>query len=72
MDKKRRKFLKILLLGAGTFVAGKVFGPFFSKSLSIPSNDKKSSSAFKVVENKKFLSIYDNSGEEVLQIDKST
>lgn len=75
MDKNRRKFLKIILIGVGTFFAGKILNPFFSKSLD-NSSDKKAlsknkSSTFRVIENKKFLSIYDDSGEEVFQIDKT-
>jgi len=70
VDKNRRQFLKIILIGSGTLIAGKILGPLFSKSSSIlPS--KSNSSAFKVLEDNQFLSIYDSSGEEVLQIDKS-
>ena len=70
MDESRRKFLKIILIGSGTLVVGKIFDPLFSKFLD-NSSTKSEPQAFKVVENKKILSIYDTSGEEVLQIDKS-
>ena len=66
-----------MLVGVGTFAAGKLLGPLFSKSLNnqhtspSPSSDKKDHSDFKVVEDKKVLSVYDSSGEEVFQIDKS-
>jgi len=71
VDNNRRNFLKIILIGGGTFIAGKVLGPLFSNSLiNPPAKDK--SSAFKIVEDKKVLSIYDNSGEEIFQIDKES
>ncbi|MCK9351238.1 MAG: hypothetical protein M0P76_00465 [Candidatus Pacebacteria bacterium] len=80
MDKERRNFLKIILIGSGTLLAGKVLGPLFSRRLDSsftrtdPSDNinslAKSSSSFKIVENDKVLSIYDNAGEEIFQIDK--
>jgi hypothetical protein len=69
MDKDRRKFLKIILIGSGTLLAGKVLGPLFS-SLLDDSSTKNDSTAFKVSEDEKNLSIYDSSGEEIFQIDK--
>lgn len=69
MDNNRRQFLKIILIGSGTFIAGKILGPLLSGSSRIVSS-KNNSSAFNVLENEQFLSIYDGSGEEVLQIDK--
>lgn len=77
MDTNRRKFLKIILIGGGTFVLGRLLDPFLSKlveegekRVSIPS-PKPTSSLFKIVEDEKFLSIYDDSGQEVFQIDKT-
>jgi hypothetical protein len=80
MDKERRNFLKIILIGSGTLLAGRVLGPLFSKCAeSVPvrlTREKPApppqtiSSAFKIVENDKRLSIYDNHGEEIFQIDK--
>jgi hypothetical protein len=77
MDKERRNFLKIILIGGGTLLAGKVLGPLFSARLDDSftpiKNDslaKTGSSSFKVVENEKMLSIYDHAGEEIFQIDK--
>jgi hypothetical protein len=81
MDTERRNFLKIILIGSGTLLAGKVMGPLFSGRLqntfdqdaSSEKNNllaEKSSSSFKIVENEKMLSIYDISGEEIFQIDK--
>lgn len=75
MDKSRRKFLKLIFIGSGTFIMGKILSPLFSKSfaksLDRPLAEKERPN-FQVVENKKTLSIYDNSGEEILQIDKSS
>ena len=79
MDKNRRKFLKVVLLGSGLLIVGKILDPLFSKFFhsSILDNDypKKdppnNPMAFKVIEDNKTLSIYDASGEEVFQIDKS-
>jgi hypothetical protein len=77
VDKNRRKFLKIMLIGSGAFIAGKVFGPLFSKFLDSPftktdslSKSKTGFGNFQIVENEKILSVYDNSGEEIFQIDK--
>ncbi len=77
MDKKRRKFLKLLVVGSGTLVMGQVLSPLLVK-LVHPSSEKPktrtktSSKTFRVVENKQVLSFYDNSGEEILQIDTGT
>jgi len=80
VDINRRKFLKIILIGSGTFLVGKILEPLFSKSLfsdeplaktnSLTKINGGDSHAFRVVEDKKSLSIYDNSGEEIFQIDK--
>ena len=74
MDKNRRKFLKIVLIGGGTLLVGKVLNPLFSalddSSAKIGLPEKTAPKAFHVVENKKIFSIYDNSGEEIFQIDK--
>lgn len=69
MDQNRRKFLKLVLFGGGSLIAGRVLGPF----LSAFGEDQKESqtSSFKIVEDEKILTIFDNSGVEVLQIDKS-
>jgi hypothetical protein len=81
MDNERRNFLKIMLIGSGTLLAGRILGPLFSlrsdnviakieEPKETDSPAKKSPSSFKVVENEKMLSIYDNYGEEIFQIDK--
>ncbi len=75
MDNNRRKFLKIILIGGGAFVVGKILNPLFSKFSDSPlaKSDlsiKHEASTFKVIEDKKSLSIYDASGEEIFQIDK--
>lgn len=75
MDKNRRTFLKILLIGGGTLLVGKVFGPILLKLLDKSGTTSKLVTAqadpkdFRIVEHKERLSIYDNSGEEVFQID---
>ena len=76
INKNRRKLLAVMLIGSGTFLVQKVLSPLFSGFLNdspakiAPPPDKTDFGNFKVVENKKSLSIYDNSGEEVFQIDK--
>ena len=77
MDTNRRQFLKIILIGSGTLIAGKILGPLFSKSPTflqpvskLPA--KKESPHFSVSEDEQYMSIYDSSGEEILQIDKSS
>lgn len=77
IDKNRRKFLTVILIGSGTFLVQKVLGPLFSKFLNDPpakigSPHKTILGGFQVVENKKVLSVYDDddSEEEVFQIDK--
>lgn len=63
MDENRRKFLKVMLIGSGAFLAEKIFGPLFSQF------NKTGFRNFQIVENKEKLSIYDSSGEEIFQID---
>jgi hypothetical protein len=75
VDKSRRKFLKIMLIGSGTIIAGRVLGPVLSRFLDDSPASKAGSLAgvvknFKITEDKKVLSVYDSSGEEILQIDK--
>lgn len=75
MNKDRRKFLKILLIGSGTLLVGKVVGPLFSGLLDNSKTKEaalsENSGSFKIVEDKKTFSIYDrSSGEEIFQIDK--
>ena len=54
---------------------GKIFNPLFSGFLNNPPAkislpEKTGPESFRVSENNKILSIYDNSGEEIFQIDK--
>lgn len=77
MDTNRRKFLKIILVGSGTLAVGKVLSPallkFFdgsSTKTDLLPKTKTSFGEFQVVENEKILSVYDDSGEEIFQIDK--
>ncbi|OGN27764.1 MAG: hypothetical protein A2941_02730 [Candidatus Yanofskybacteria bacterium RIFCSPLOWO2_01_FULL_49_17] len=74
VDRYRRRFLSAILIGGGAFLTTKVLGPLLS-FFNEPStrgnfSDKPSFDSFKIVEDKKVLSIYDSSGEEILQIDK--
>lgn len=74
MNENRRKFLKIIFIGSGVLLAEKVLGPMFSKfldgsSAKTDSSNKTSFKDFQVVEDKKGLSVYDSTGEEILQID---
>ncbi len=69
LNEGRRKFVKIVLIGGASFMVGKILGPLYSKFLPGPST-KKDSTAFKISEDSKGLSVYDSSGEEVLYIDK--
>ena len=70
IDKNRRNFIKILLVGGGALFLGKFLGPVFSRLVNGPSTETNFES-FRAVESKKTLTIYDKSGEEVFQIDKS-
>ena len=75
MDTNRRQFLKIMLIGSGVLVVGKILSPLFSRSSGVMVSEnsavhEEEPPAFKILEDKRFLSIYDSSGEEVLQIDK--
>ena len=69
LNKNRRNFLKILLIGGGTVLAGKFFGSGILDFLSGPETSK-DFETFKVTEDRKGLSIYDKNGEEILVIDK--
>jgi len=76
MNEGRRTFLKVIFIGSGAFLANKILAPLFSffedssaKTETYPPN-KTSFKNFQIIEDKKRLSIYDNSGEEIFQIDK--
>lgn len=75
IDKNRRKFLAVMLIGSGTFLVSKILSPLLSGFLNnspaktnLP--NKTGFGGFQIAENKKGLSVYDNSGEEILQIDR--
>ncbi len=75
MDTKRRKFLKLLVVGSGTLLMGQVLSPLLVKIVDTSSTKPKTrttSKAFQVVEDKEVVSFYDSSGEEIFQIDKGT
>jgi hypothetical protein len=79
MDQERRKFLKIILMGSGILITGKILGPlysWFSDNSSAEKNigsgtdgAKEVSENFRVNRNNGGLSIYDTSGQEIFQID---
>jgi hypothetical protein len=68
LNKNRRNFLKLLFVGIGSFLLGKVFGSFFSKSSC--REFEKDFGEFRVEEDKKELVVYDRSGEKILIVDK--
>jgi hypothetical protein len=71
MDKKRRNFLKILIIGGGVFIGGKIIGPRVLEYFSAPPIvAEKDFGNFKVSDDKKELIISDSQGEEILIIDK--
>ena len=57
-----------MLIGSGTFVMGKMFGPLLSKPPQDAAPGRRLST-FNVSETEQFLSVHDAGGEEVLQID---
>ena len=59
-----------MIIGIGTFIAGKVLGPLFSKFADSPFIARTDFRDFRVVEDSKILSVSDISGEEIFQIDK--
>jgi hypothetical protein len=68
MDKNRRNFLKIMLIGGGTVVLGKVLGPVLSKLVDGASGETNFRN-FKMAENRKGLTVYDKKGEEIFIMD---
>lgn len=68
VDKKRRNLIKILALGGGALLFGKILGPTLSKFLDEPSVENNFIN-FRTVENKKGLTIYDKTGEEIFTMD---
>lgn len=70
MNKNRRKFLKILVIGGGVLVVGKVFGPRLLEFLSPTPKVAKDFENFNVTEDKKGLTISDKKGEEIFIIDE--
>ena len=73
MNFQRRKFLRLLLLGGGTFLLG-LLGKFFSPVSSLFSGSKsrreKDFKNFKVIEEKDKLIFIDKTGEEILILDR--
>ncbi len=64
INKRRRNILKVLALGSGTFVLGKIFGP----SLSLFGSDTNiyDFKNFRVVEDGQELGFFDKLGNEIL------
>lgn len=69
VDEGRRKFLKILALGGGVFVAGKVMSNFVEYFASDPASTLYFKN-FKITESKREIGVYDSSGDQILIIDK--
>ena len=68
-----------MLIGSGAFLVEKILTPLFSRFLKDPPMPAKTDllnravfRGFQITENKKGLSVYDSSGEEILQIDRET
>lgn len=70
INKDRRNLLKILVFGSVAYVATKFLTPVVSKFLEGPSVTKEFDS-FKTVENKKGVTIYNKSGEEIFIMDNN-
>ncbi len=73
MNLNRRNFLKIVLIGGGALLAGKVIGPTISKWAfgGEEESSENNFSAFRTVEAKGGLTIYDKkTGEEIFEIDQ--
>jgi len=68
IDKSRRNFLKIALIGGGALVAGKFLSPLFSDLMNGPSTTT-NLEHFKTVENKNGLTVFDKSGQEIFVMD---
>lgn len=72
MNQDRRTLFKFLLVGAGTFVLGKMFGPRFGvfggrrREILQEANFQN----FRVVETKNELTFYGRKNEEILILDK--
>jgi len=77
VDKNRRKFLKIIFIGSGALIMEKILGPFFSTSFGqrveaplVDKPKKRRQTAFNIVDNNEVFSVYDESGEQIFEIDK--
>lgn len=73
MDTQRRKFLKTILLVGGFFIVQKLVPPALLKAQALrePRDPRRKTTggAFKVIEGGKKVSVRDESGEEIFQID---
>jgi len=70
MNKNRRNFIKILLLGGGALFVGKIFGSRIFEIFSSGSETVMDLKNFRVSKDKGELVISDKSGEEVFVIYK--
>ena len=70
MDKNRRNFIKILLIGGGTLLVGKFLGPRILDYFSAGQKVEKDFENFRVTEDNKELIVSDKTGEEIFIIDK--
>lgn len=73
MDKNRRTLLKLALIGGGLFIVGKVLSPILSK-FSTESEEKAEGGSvqnFTMVKNDKNISVLDEKGEQIFEIDNS-
>lgn len=68
--KVRRDMLKFLFVGGGAFVLGKLFGSAMELFTEEKPILEKNLENFKLVETERRLSLFDKSGEAILEVDK--
>ena len=68
VNQNRRNFLIFLLIGSGTLLLGRIFGPGLLKFF-FPPKMEQDFNEFKVTKDRKELIIFDKKGEEILIID---
>ena len=72
MKLERRQLLKLMLLGGGAFLAGKILGPSINLFSSEQDFGKITNfKNFRIVETGKELKFYDRRGNEILTVDKA-
>jgi len=73
MNERRRKILKLGLLGSATFVLGKILGPSLNLfGGNVAEGEVTDFKNFRIVDNDKELGFYDKLGNEILIIEKES